>query len=179
MRHIKLFSFLIFFFSGWFISAQEPANRPACKNSEFDNKVASTIRFTVPLVSCEELFSWTCEEKELILLDAREPAEFLISHIPGASHVGYTEFKIESLNNTAKNARIVVYCSIGYRSEKIGEQLQKAGFRNVYNLYGSIFEWGNLGYPLVDENEKTTHSIHTYNSRWSKWVINPELNKIY
>ena len=161
------------------VSAQEPVNRPACKNAEFDQKVAKTIQFSIPVVSCEELYNWTCASEDIIIYDAREPKEYETSHIPGAKYIGYNKFDPTSLESVNKDQRIVVYCSIGYRSEKIGEKMQKLGFEHVYNLYGSIFEWSNLGYPLVNSNGANTNQIHTYNSRWSKWVYSDSLEKIY
>ena len=72
-----------------------------------------------------------------------------------------------------------MYCSIGYRSEKVGEELKKMGFKNVYNLYGSIFEWVNQGNEVVDENEKVTEKVHTYNKRWSKWIEDGKAEKVW
>ena len=73
-----------------------------------------------------------------------------------------------------RDKKIVVYCSIGYRSEKIATRMIQAGFRNVSNLYGSIFEWANAGYEFRDLNGKPTKNVHTYNRKWSKWVTNPD-----
>jgi len=93
-----------------------------------------------------------------------------VGHIPGASYLGYQDFDVERLKNLPYDSRIVLYCSIGYRSEKIGEKLQKLGYTHVYNLYGSIFDWVNRGYPVVDEDGNLTAQVHTYNRAWSKWV---------
>ena len=49
----------------------------------------------------------------------------------------------------AKDAPIVTYCSVGYRSGKMAERLQAAGYTNVRNLEGSIFKWANEHRPLV------------------------------
>jgi len=78
-----------------------------------------------------------------------------------------------------KETTLVVYCSIGYRSDKIGGQLKKAGFNRVFNLYGSIFEWVNRGYTVVDKAGHPTNRLHTYNKHWSRWVDNPKIEKIY
>jgi hypothetical protein len=94
-------------------------------------------------------------------------------------HVGYEDFDISKMDVLDKDKTIVVYCSIGYRSEKIGEKLKDKGFSMVYNLYGSIFEWGNLGLPLEDKSGVSTKNIHTYNAKWARWVMNNELKKIH
>ena len=69
-----------------------------------------------------------------------------------------------------KNSKIVVYCSLGVRSEDVAEKLKKAGYSNVYNLYGGIFEWKNNDLEVLNLNEKPTDSIHIYSKAWSKWL---------
>ena len=69
-----------------------------------------------------------------------------------------------------KSATIVVYCTVGYRSGKIVEKLQKAGYQKVYNLHGSIFEWVNQGNSVVNSKGVTTTEVHTYSKDWAKWL---------
>jgi rhodanese-related sulfurtransferase len=156
-------------------SGQVPQQRAHCTDPKFDAKVASYINFSVPTVSPDDVKKM---DKPL-LLDARERAEFEVSHLPNAVFVGYNHFDKTILSQTSKNQPIVVYCSIGYRSEKIGEKLQKMGFTNVTNLYGSIFEWVNQGNPLVDNNNQPTTKVHTYNKNWSRWVEKGKAEKVW
>jgi len=150
-----------------------------CTNPKFDNEVAKYISQSVPVISCEQLDGLKKDNKNIVILDTREPYEFAISHIPGAINVGYDNFDIKNLPELDKDTKVVVYCSIGYRSEKIGEKLQKKGIKNIQNLYGSLFEWANQGYPLVDEMGKTTKKVHTYNEDWSKWVDDKKSEKVW
>lgn len=151
-----------------------PENRPSCNSSDFDQKVEGLLNFTVPVIGVEELHS---QNNKPLLLDARPAEEFLVSHIAGAKRIGFRDLETEVLNGVAKDQEIVVYCSVGYRSEKVGEKLQKMGYTNVKNLYGSLFEWANRGYPLVDAQGRSTNEIHTYNARWSEWVVKEGLIK--
>ena len=105
-----------------------------------------------------------------VFLDAREPREYAVSHIKGAIPVGYDHFAVENLPvGLSKNQPIVVYCSVGYRSEKVTEKLQKAGFTNVSNLYGGIFEWVNQDFPVVNQSGTTTN-VHAYSRSWGVWL---------
>lgn len=117
--------------------------------------------------------------KNIILLDAREKKEFTVSHIKGAKFVGYDTFNLKKTikNLPNKNAKIVVYCSLGIRSEDVAEKLKKAGYTNVLNLYGGIFEWKNNGNNVVNMKEKSTEKVHTFNKDWSQWLLKGE--KIY
>lgn len=107
-----------------------------------------------------------------ILLDARESKEFNVSHIKGSIHVGYDHFDSKKVTALLKdkNATIIVYCSIGVRSEKIGERLLKLGYKNVFNLYGGIFEWKHQGGKVVNNQNKETDEIHTFNKEWSVYL---------
>ena len=107
-----------------------------------------------------------------VLLDARELKEYKVSHIKNAIHVGYDYFNLNETVSTLQNkdATIVVYCSVGIRSEDIAEKLKKAGYKNVYNLFGGIFEWKNKDNTVVDSNNKPTENVHTFNKEWSKWL---------
>ena len=154
-----------------------PANRLGhCENPTFDREVASWLRFTVPAIDVDTLYDLPAAS--VLILDAREPGEYAVSHIEGAVNCGYDHFDRAMLDTLDKSRPVVVYCSIGYRSEKIAQKLIKAGFTNVSNLYGSIFEWVNRGYPLVDANGQRTVRLHTFNSDWGRWVSNSSCEKV-
>ena len=145
------------------------------ESAAFSDKINSLIKFSVPVISVTDAHAL----KDVKYLDAREPKEYNVSHLPGAKYVGYDYFSENLVKDIDRNKTIVVYCSIGYRSEKIGEKLSKLGFKKVYNLYGSIFEWANQGYPLTDFEGKPTNKIHVYNKKWSKWMVNPKYEKVF
>jgi len=124
---------------------------------------------SIPYISVEALQN---ESKDIILLDSREEKEFKTSHLKNAIYVGYDFFNLDSVQSKLKNknSKIVVYCSLGVRSEDVAEKLKKAGYSNVYNLYGGIFEWKNNDLEVLNLNEKPTDSIHIYSKAWSKWL---------
>jgi len=144
-----------------------------CSSTKFRDKIDRTLRGSVPFISVQNLNS---NPTEYLILDTRELHEYEVSHIADAYYFGYDDPQWNILSSIPKDQKIVVYCSIGYRSEKIGEHLTKRGFEAVYNLYGSIFEWSNQGYPLQTPSGVTTYKVHTYNKKWSQWV---EGEKIY
>lgn len=128
---------------------------------------------TVPLMSVETLQ----KQPGAILLDTRTKEEYNVSHLPGARWVGYDEFELNRVANVPKDGNIVVYCSVGYRSEKVGEKLLAAGYQHVHNLYGSLFEWVNEGNPVVDGQGKPTQRVHAYSRLWGIWLKRGE--KVY
>ncbi|UKM65203.1 rhodanese-like domain-containing protein [Flavobacteriaceae bacterium GSB9] len=109
---------------------------------------------------------------QVILLDARETNEFKTSHLKNAIHIGYDAFDFKTLKENVpnKHSEVVVYCSLGIRSEAIALKLKKAGYTNVKNIYGGIFEWKNNNLPVYNLNEKQTDSVHVYSKAWQKWL---------
>lgn len=163
---------LIVFFSLGIIQAQSPH----CSDNEFDQKVASYISGKIKVADVSTLKERQCES---LILDAREYHEYAVSHIPGAIWIGYNKPNFDVLDTIAIDKEIYIYCSVGYRSDKLGQKIYKKGFHNISNVYGSIFEWANRSYPLVDENNQPTTQVHTYDKKWSKWVLNPAIEKVY
>lgn len=124
---------------------------------------------SVPYIYVNEVKS----TEQVIVLDTRKREEYKVSHIKDAVWVGYKSFETDSVIKKLpnKNAPIMVYCSIGVRSEDIGEKLLKAGYTNVKNLYGGIFEWKNQG-NTVYKDSVATDSVHTFNKQWGKLLKN-------
>jgi rhodanese-related sulfurtransferase len=111
-------------------------------------------------------------ESDWVLLDSRELAEFEISHLPDAKWVGHIDFCMPRVLGIPKDTKVVVYCSIGVRSEKVAEKLLTSGFSKVWNLYGGIFAWANEHKALVAQNQKTTLAVHCYDQHWAKLLDN-------
>ena len=143
----------------------------------YKDMLETYYKYTVPVIYPGKLLEMIESGEQYLLLDTREKEEFQVSRIHNATLVGYQDFSLKSANKEAKNIPVIVYCSIGARSEEIGEKLLDAGFKKVYNLYGGIFYWVNMGYPILDSRGDTTHDIHPYNEEWGKWLNKG--NKVY
>lgn len=106
-----------------------------------------------------------------VLLDVRTKPEYDVSHIHGARHVDPDAAATDI--TLPKNQPIVTYCSVGYRSGGFAKKLQDAGYTNVQNLAGSIFQWANEGRP-IERGGQRVDKVHPYNARWGK-LLKPKL----
>lgn len=122
-----------------------------------------------PTISCEDA-SKLIGQENVYFLDTREQTEFDVSHIQHARCVGYKDFNLNRVKHIPKDAQIIVYCSIGARSQNVGEKLKAAGYTNIKNLYGGFFHWSNLGYTKYNKKHQKTDRIHGYSKEWSKWI---------
>lgn len=142
------------------------------------SKTEQEIREKFPGVkqfSTGDLAAWLADGKRAkpVLLDVREADEWKVSHLAGAKNTPAGTKPEEALAGVAKDAPVVVYCSVGYRSSAFAEKLQKAGWTNVVNLEGSIFQWANEGRPVVDDKGAAT-KVHPYDAKWGE-LLKPEL----
>lgn len=126
---------------------------------------------TVLFVSSDELADWLKLEgnRRPLLLDARSEQEFEVSHLEGAQPASSEQDALKVLEAVEKDRRIVVYCSVGYRSAALAKKLQDHDFRNVHNLEGSIFEWANQGRPLY-HNGQLVSGVHPYDEEWGRFL---------
>jgi rhodanese-related sulfurtransferase len=124
-------------------------------------------------ISPEEVAQWLKDPKRAqpVLLDVRTKAEFDVSHIHGARRI--EPGSAANAIDLARDTPIVTYCSVGYRSGAFAKKLQDAGYQNVENMSGSIFQWANEGRP-VERAGQRVEKVHPYDARWGK-LLKPSL----
>jgi len=136
--------------------------------------LSKLYRNTVSIISTLDL-AYKIENKEkIVVLDTRSEKEYKPSHIEHAVFVDYKKPDLSILDTINQNTEIILYCTVGYRSEKIGEKVQKLGFKKVFNLYGGITQWVNDGYSVYNKDGKT-NIVHGYSKEWSKWFKSGEV----
>lgn len=132
---------------------------------------AIRVRFpTVSQISPDTLQSWldkSPQRENLLLLDAREPEEYAVSHLRGAQPAPSKDEALKALQGVPADQRIVLYCSVGYRSSELAQFLMKKGYTEVYNLEGSIFAWANEGRPVYRGKERV-QVVHPYDKIWGR-----------
>ena len=139
------------------------------QSKAYTTMLQTLLSHTVPEISVTQAVK-QAQSTGTYFMDARETKEFNVSHIKGAISVGYDHFDLKNWSKIPKNAPIIVYCSVGYRSEKVAEKLIKAGYTNVKNLYGGIFEWVNQNNTIVDNQGKPTQKVHAFDKNWGIWL---------
>ncbi len=126
-------------------------------------------------ITTKQLADWLAakDRPQPVLLDVRTPAEWDVSHLPGARRVDPKADAKTAAAGLAKDTPIVTYCSVGYRSGAMAERLRAAGYTHVQNLEGSIFQWANEHRPLVHDGRRVTR-VHPYTEGWGR-LLAPEV----
>ncbi|MCE0723732.1 MULTISPECIES: rhodanese-like domain-containing protein [Legionella] len=83
------------------------------------------------------------------LVDVREMNEWETGYISTAMHLskGVIERDIEK-KIPDLNTQVIVYCSGGFRSALVADNLQKMGYTNVSSLETGLQGWLDEGYSL-------------------------------
>ena len=156
--------------AGWWATR----SRPARPDSAAWRAVGATVAARYPgvrTVTTDALAAELERRPAPLLLDAREAAEYAVSHLPGARRVdpdASAGSLAAALGGVARDRPVVVYCSVGVRSASVATRLASAGFTDVRNLEGSVFRWAGEGRPLVGEGGAATDLVHPYDATWGR-----------
>ena len=88
------------------------------------------------------------EKDEIFLLDVREPYEWQIGRIPGATLIplGELPFRLDEIDGAKE---IIAYCRTGVRSLRALDILRKAGYASARHLKGGIHAWSDAIDPTI------------------------------
>jgi rhodanese-related sulfurtransferase len=84
------------------------------------------------------------EWPKMVVIDARDPAQFAKGHIPGAINMDWRQV-LAKRNDIPKNKPVLIYCNTGSLSAQAGFALRVAGWENVRILQGGMAEWQAKG----------------------------------
>ena len=84
------------------------------------------------------------EWPKMVVIDARDPAQFAKGHIPGAINMDWRQV-LAKRNAIPKNKSVLIYCNTGSLSAQAGFALRVAGWENVRILQGGMSEWQAKG----------------------------------
>jgi phage shock protein E len=90
-------------------------------------------------------------EKGFILVDVRSVEEHDTGAIPGTDlNIDFREMARRHKEiGAGPDDYIVVYCQSGKRSNIAADTLTELGYKNVYNIRGSVNAWMQAGFPLA------------------------------
>ena len=93
-------------------------------------------------ITARELKEWQDAGKDLFLVDVREPAEYEIVRIPGATLIPKGDILSgEALSRFPQDRQIVLHCKSGVRSAEALAALKAAGFKDAVHVQGGVVSW--------------------------------------
>ena len=120
----------------------------ACQTASTEtasNISASAAQSEIKQISVEQAKN-AAGAKDTQFIDVRTSEEYAGGHAPKAANFPLDALE-KDLAKLDKNQPVYVICQTGRRSQKGAEILQKAGFKNIYNINGGTSAWESAGFP--------------------------------
>jgi adenylyltransferase/sulfurtransferase len=93
-------------------------------------------------ITAQELKDLIDSDKPIFLVDVREPAEWEIVSIPGATLIPKDEIlRGDALSGLPQDKQIVMYCKTGVRSAETLAAVKRAGFSDAVHVQGGVTAW--------------------------------------
>jgi molybdopterin/thiamine biosynthesis adenylyltransferase/rhodanese-related sulfurtransferase len=93
-------------------------------------------------ITVQDLKELIDAEKPIALIDVREPAEWEIVRIPGATLIPKDEIlRGDALASLPQDRQIVMYCKTGVRSAETLAAVKNAGFKDAVHVFGGVSAW--------------------------------------
>ena len=92
------------------------------------------------------------KDRDLTVVDVRQPAEWSAGHIPEAIHISGGELpqRLDEIRKEfPKNRPLAFICGSGYRSSVSASLLQRQGYENVFNVLGGMSGWQSAGFETT------------------------------
>ncbi len=97
-----------------------------------------------------ELVELQESDKPIFLVDVREPAEWEIVKIPGATLIPKDQIlRGDALSTLPQDKQIVLYCKSGVRSAECLAAVKNAGFKDAVHVQGGVLGWVNTVDPSL------------------------------
>ncbi len=92
-------------------------------------------------ISVQELQALLSQNKDIFLLDVRNPDEYQSFNLGGyLLPLAELAHRVDELPQTKP---IIIYCRSGHRSQVALELLKSIGFNDIFNLTGGVLAWQN------------------------------------
>ncbi|WP_042411086.1 adenylyltransferase/sulfurtransferase MoeZ [Streptacidiphilus carbonis] len=95
-------------------------------------------------ITPKQLKQWQDDKEDIFLVDVREPGEYEIVNIPGATLIPKGDFLMgNALERMPQDKKIVLHCKTGVRSAEVLAVLHSAGFADAVHLGSGVIGWVN------------------------------------
>ncbi|MGH9755716.1 MAG: MBL fold metallo-hydrolase [Blastocatellia bacterium] len=98
-------------------------------------------------ISVDDLSELLNSQKDLQVIDVRQPGEYINGHVPSAVNAPLARVG-ERASEFDPNRRTTVICAGGFRSSAATSVLERLGFKNLLNVLGGTNAWIEAGYPV-------------------------------
>jgi len=111
------------------------------------SQVPDSLKFQS--VGPEDFLTLIRYRENAILIDVRMPVEFRSERIENSINIPAAKTGKKNRVPEDRQSVILVYCTTGFRSQRVAPRYYDLGFQKVYNLEGGIVAWKEKGLPVT------------------------------
>jgi hydroxyacylglutathione hydrolase len=161
-------------YAGWVISCEQPILLVLEEHTHLEKAVRYLIRAgydnivgflkdgvegwysaglpteSLPLLSVHQLKKMIDRGDNLLVLDTRSDDEWSTGHIENSFHI-YVGHLEQRLYEVPKDKPVAVICKVGHMAGLGASILLRNGYKDVYNVLGSVKAWTGAGFPVVTD----------------------------
>ena len=113
----------------------------------FSTLVVTAPAFAAQTATYEQVADGLAKES-IVLVDIREPDEFVSGHVPGAINLPLSKLTPAALPKP-DGKTVVIMCRSGNRSGKLAQMLPAVGRADIADYSGSMIDWTRRGGTIV------------------------------
>ncbi len=129
-----------------FVGCQSTATQTKTETNTTTNMETTQNQKEIAQISVTDARKALADKKDAQFIDVRTVEEYAVGHAAGAKNLPLDTLGAE-LAKLDKGKPVYVICETGRRSQKGSEILQKAGFKDIYNITGGTSEWKSAKLP--------------------------------
>lgn len=159
------------------------------KTKAANNPTHNSVQHHPPVAPVDELFKTssqlqalspeellTAQQRGALLIDVRQPQEYATGYLPEAQLMPIDNLEQQLLERGIDRQQpLVLYCAVGQRSERAGQQLSAQGYQHLAHLSGGLQAWEQAGRELsYPADHEMALSAKQY-QRYSRQILLPEV----
>lgn len=95
---------------------------------------------SLQIIDSAQLSQWMTDEKDMVIVDLREPELFEEGRVPYAINISFAEIN-EKYRSIPTDKKVVFVCHTGRMGVESGNLLLENGYKDVANLDGGMAKW--------------------------------------
>lgn len=95
---------------------------------------------SLQIIDSAQLSQWMTDEKDMVIVDLREPELFEEGRVPYAINIPFAEIN-EKYRSIPTDKKVVFVCHTGRMGVESGNLLLENGYKDVANLDGGMAKW--------------------------------------
>lgn len=141
--------FVLVLFISLFACRDQPVTDQKIAAPEVRASAPPPVDTIITTLEAMDFYKLLTDKPNIVLLDIRSEAEFKAGHIYRSTNMSPEDpAYLNKISALGRDNDYALYCTSGYRSMQLAEQMKALGFKHIYHLKEGMMHWGQTGQAL-------------------------------